>query len=121
MLFRRPIRFWSKRLSPRDVAFVTSGQEALVKLTAYDFSIFGGLRGEVANVSADSIVDEQSGDTFYQVRVQTGDSKLGKDGNFHEIRPGMVASVEILTGRKTVLDYLLKPVTKAQQEALTER
>ncbi|WP_349363815.1 MAG: HlyD family type I secretion periplasmic adaptor subunit [Roseitalea porphyridii] len=109
------------RISPRDVAFVTAGQEALVKITAYDFSIFGGLRGEVANVSADSIVDEQSGETFYQVHVQTGDSKLGKDGNTHEIRPGMVASVEIMTGQKTVLDYLLKPVTKARQEALTER
>lgn len=109
------------RISPRDVAFVTTGQEALVKITAYDFSIFGGLRGEVANVSADSIVDQQSGETFYHVHVQTGDSKLGKDGNVHDIRPGMIASVEIMTGRKTVLDYLLKPVTKARQEALTER
>ncbi|MEP1441916.1 MAG: HlyD family type I secretion periplasmic adaptor subunit [Hyphomicrobiales bacterium] len=109
------------QISPRDVAFVLPGQEALVKITAYDFSIFGGLDGVVDNVSADSIVDQETGETFYNVRILTGDSTLGKSGKIHEIRPGMVASVDILTGRKSVLDYLLKPIAKARQEALTER
>jgi adhesin transport system membrane fusion protein len=109
------------RISPKDVAFVQPGQEALVKLTAYDFSIYGGLAGSVSNISADSIVNPESGETYYQVLVQTGDSKLGKGITKHEIRPGMVASVEILTGEKTVLSYLIKPLSKARYEALTER
>ena len=109
------------RISPRDVAFVQPRQKALVKLTAYDFSIYGGLDGQVSNVSADSLVDQDSGETYYQVLVQTGDAQVGKGQERHNIRPGMVASVEILTGEKTVLDYLLKPLSKARQEALTER
>lgn len=109
------------RISPRDVAFVQRDQPALVKITAYDFSIYGGLKGRVANVSADSLVDQESGETFYQVRVVTDESALEKDGVQHSIMPGMVASVEIMTGQKTVLDYLLKPINKARSEALTER
>tara|TARA_R110002020_G_scaffold203246_3_gene406739 strand:- start:6334 stop:7617 length:1284 start_codon:yes stop_codon:yes gene_type:complete len=109
------------RISPKDVAFVQPGQKALVKLTAYDFSIYGGLDGEVSNVSADSIVNPETGETYYQVLVQTGDSELGKGQTTHAIRPGMIASVEILTGEKTVLDYLMKPISKARYEALTER
>lgn len=109
------------RISPRDVAFVQPGQKALVKLTAYDFSIYGGLDGVVSNVSADSIVNPETGETYYQVLVQTGDSQLGKGTTRHAIRPGMIASVEILTGEKTVLDYLMKPISKARYEALTER
>ncbi|KGF69503.1 secretion protein HylD [Hoeflea sp. BAL378] len=109
------------RISPRDVAFVQPGQKALVKLTAYDFSIYGGLDGQVSNVSADSIVNPETGETYYQVLVQTGDSELGKGKTTHAIRPGMIASVEILTGEKTVLDYLMKPISKARYEALTER
>ena len=103
------------------MAFVQPGQKALVKLTAYDFSIYGGLEGAVSNVSADSIVNPETGETYYQVLVQTGDSQLGKGATKHAIRPGMIASVEILTGEKTVLDYLLKPISKARYEALTER
>lgn len=109
------------RISPRDVAFVQPGQRALVKLTAYDFSIYGGLEGRVSNVSADSIVNQETGETHYQVLVQTGQARIGKGHATHEIRPGMVASVEILTGHKTVLDYLMKPLSKARSEALTER
>lgn len=108
-------------ISPRDVAFVQPGQHALVKLTAYDFSIFGGLDGTVSNVSADSIVDQKSGETYYQVLVQTGDARIRKGGVVHPIRPGMVASVDIVTGEKTILAYLLKPFNKARYEALTER
>lgn len=109
------------RISPRDVAFVQRDQPALVKITAYDFSIFGGLKGRVANVSADSLVDQESGETYYQVHVVTDESALEREGAQFSIMPGMVASVEIMTGQKTVLDYLLKPINKARSEALTER
>ncbi len=109
------------RISPRDVAFVRPGQRALVKVTAYDFSIYGGLEGEVANISADSLLDQNTGETFYQVQVATPVSELEKDGRKYPIIPGMVTSVEIITGEKSVLDYLLKPINKARSEALTER
>lgn len=109
------------RISPRDVAFVRRGQRALVKITAYDFSIYGGLEGEVSNVSADSLVDQDKGETYYQVYVATPKTELEKDGRKYAIMPGMITSVEIITGEKTVLNYLLKPVHKARTEALTER
>jgi type I secretion membrane fusion protein, HlyD family len=109
------------RISPRDVAFVRPGQKAMVKVTAYDFSIFGGLEGEVENVSADSLVEKEKGETYYLVQVKTDQSALEKDGKQYSIIPGMVTSVEIMTGRKTVLSYLLKPINKARSEALTER
>lgn len=109
------------RLSPRDVAFVRPGQKAVVKITAYDFSVFGGLEGEVENISADSLVEKEKGETYYLVQVRTEQSDLEKDGKLYPIIPGMVSSVEIMTGRKTVLSYLLKPINKARSEALTER
>ncbi|QLF71651.1 HlyD family type I secretion periplasmic adaptor subunit (plasmid) [Peteryoungia desertarenae] len=109
------------KISPRDVAFITRGQRAIVKITAYDFSIFGGLEGEVINVSADSIVDQDKGETFYLVQVKTEQSELRRGDTVYPIIPGMIASVEIMTGRKTVLSYLMKPINKAQSVALTER
>jgi adhesin transport system membrane fusion protein len=109
------------KISPRDVAFITRGQKAIVKVTAYDFSIFGGLEGVVTNVSADSIVDKEKGETFYLVQVKTDQSELVRDGKTYPIIPGMVASAEIMTGRKTILSYLMKPINKAQSVALTER
>lgn len=109
------------RISPRDVAFVQRGQTAMVKITAYDFSIYGGLKGEVVNVSADSLVDQENKETYYQVLVRTDSSTLEHNGKQYSIKPGMVASAEIMTGQKTVLDYLLKPINKARSEALTER
>lgn len=109
------------RLSPNDVAFVRPGQPALVKVTAFDFSIYGGLAGRVDTVSADSIVDQSTGEAFYLVRVRTDSSALERNGEQHSIIPGMIASVDIMTGEKTVLDYLLKPINKARDEALRER
>jgi len=109
------------RISPRDVAFVRAGQKALVKITAYDFSIFGGLEGHVANISADSLVDKESGEAFYIVQIETDRSQLQRSGEDYPIIPGMIAQAEILTGRKSILSYLLKPINKARQEALTER
>lgn len=109
------------RISPRDVAFVRRGQPAIVKITAYDFSIFGGLDGEVVNISADSIVEKEKGETYYVVQVKTSRSDLERGGMLYPIIPGMVASAEIMTGRKTVLSYLLKPINRARSVALTER
>lgn len=109
------------RISPKDVAFIRVGQIALVKITAFDFAIYGGLHGEVANVSADSMFDEKSGETFYLVQVKTEKSEIVHDGKSHAIIPGMVASVDIMTGKKTVLQYLLKPINRARTEAMRER
>lgn len=109
------------RVSPRDIAFVRPGQPALVKISAYDFSIYGGIEGEVSNITADSLVDQNTGETFYQVRVKTAKSELVKDGRTYAIIPGMIASVDIMTGHKTILHYLLKPINKAKDEALRER
>lgn len=109
------------RLSPKDVAFVRPGQETLIKVTAYDFSIYGGLKGTVDTVSADSLLDQNTGETFYQVRVRTDSAILTKDGRDNPIMPGMIASVDIMTGKKSILAYLLKPINKARSEALRER
>ncbi|WP_018898974.1 HlyD family type I secretion periplasmic adaptor subunit [Rhizobium sp. 2MFCol3.1] len=109
------------KISPRDVAFIRRGQPAIVKITAYDFSIFGGLEGIVENISADSLVEKEKGETYYLVQVKTDKSELTRDGKTYPIIPGMVASVEIMTGSKTVLSYLMKPINKARTEALTER
>jgi len=105
------------RIRPRDIAFLTPGQSALVKFTAYDFVVYGGLDAQVEHISADTVTDED-GTPFYIVRVRTERSSLGEG---LPIIPGMVAQVDILTGKKTILDYLLKPVLRARQYALTER
>ncbi|MGE5864916.1 MAG: HlyD family type I secretion periplasmic adaptor subunit [Rhizobacter sp.] len=105
------------RIAPKDIAFIRPEQPALVKFTAYDFSIYGGLDAKVENISPDTVVDER-GNAFYLVRVRT------QRANFSEklpIIPGMTAEVDILTGEKSVLSYLLKPVLKAKAYALRER
>lgn len=105
------------KIQIRDIAFITVGQPAVVKLTAYDFSIYGALDAVVENVAADSIVDDK-GNAYYIVRVRTLKSSLGKG---LPIIPGMLAQVDIMTGEKTVLSYLLKPVLKAKSYAFSER
>ncbi|MEQ1411813.1 HlyD family efflux transporter periplasmic adaptor subunit [Acinetobacter indicus] len=109
-------------ISPRDIAFIRPDQEALVKITAYDYSIYGGLKGKVTVISPDTIRDEVKQDQFYyRVYIRTDTDKLtNKSGQQFSITPGMVATVDIKTGSKTVLDYLIKPFNKAQ-EALRER
>ncbi|HET7793414.1 MAG TPA: HlyD family type I secretion periplasmic adaptor subunit [Rhizobacter sp.] len=105
------------RMAPKDIAFIRPDQSALVKFTAYDFSIYGGLDAKVENISPDTVVDER-GNAYYLVRVRTTRS------NFSEklpIIPGMTAEVDVLTGQKTVLAYLLKPVLKVKAYALKER
>jgi len=109
------------RVSPRDVAFIRPDQDALIKITAYDFSIFGGIEGKVSNITADSLVDQKTGEPYYQVRVATERSTLTRDGKTYSIIPGMICSVDIKTGRKTILTYLLKPINKAREEAMSER
>ena len=108
------------KVRPADIAFLRPGQPAMVKVTAYDFSIYGGLDGVVEDISADTITDER-GESFYRVRVRTNDNALHKAGQPLPIIPGMTTQVDILTGEKTVMDYLLKPILKARARALRER
>ncbi len=110
------------RISPRDIAFIRPDQEALVKVTAYDYSIYGGLHGKVTVISPDTLRDEVKQDQFYyRAYIRTDSDKLiNKQGKQFNITPGMVAVVDIKTGHKTVLDYLIKPFNKAK-EALRER
>jgi membrane fusion protein, adhesin transport system len=110
------------KVRPADVAFLHPGQPAMVKITAYDFSIYGGLKAQVEDISADTIKDDTpNGGTFFRVTLRTEKNSLGKGDKPLPIIPGMTASVEILTGQKSVLDYLLKPLLKARDEALHER
>ncbi|EMM0378577.1 HlyD family type I secretion periplasmic adaptor subunit [Pluralibacter gergoviae] len=110
------------KISPRDVAFIHPGQKALVKITAYDYSIYGGLEGEVTMISPDTLQDEVKRDVYYyRVYIRTNSNHLvNKQHKEFPIFPGMIATVDIKTGSKTVLDYLLKPLNKAK-EALRER
>jgi adhesin transport system membrane fusion protein len=105
------------RVRPQDIAFLVPGQKAMVKFTAYDFVVYGGLDGVLEQIGADTILDEE-GHPFYEVTVRTTESSLASD---KPIIPGMVAEVDILTGKKSVLAYLMKPVLRAKQYALTER
>ena len=106
------------RVLPRDIAFLRPGQPVIVKFTAYDFSIYGGLDGTLEHIGADTVMDDK-GNAFYTVRVRTSKPGFG-DANL-PIIPGMVAEVDIITGKKSVLAYLLKPVLRAKNVALTER
>jgi adhesin transport system membrane fusion protein len=105
------------KVAPKDIAFLHPGQLANVRFTAYDFAIYGGLEAHVENISADSVLDEK-GNAFYLVRVRTVKPSMGAN---LPIIPGMIAEVNILTGKKSILNYLLKPVLRAKQYALTER
>lgn len=109
------------RVTPKDIAFIKTGDRAVVKVTAYDFSIYGGLAGQVRNISADSIYDEVERQAYYIVVVETDRAFIEKNGQKLPIMPGMICDVEIITGRKSILSYLFKPVLKAFDEALTER
>ncbi|GAB6042617.1 HlyD family type I secretion periplasmic adaptor subunit [Endothiovibrio diazotrophicus] len=105
---------------PADIAFIRPGQRAMVKLSAYDFTIYGGLRGKVERISADTLVDER-GEAHYKLIVRTEDNALTVGERRLPIMPGMVATVDVITGRKSVLSYLLKPILRARATALRER
>ncbi|WP_296270500.1 HlyD family type I secretion periplasmic adaptor subunit [Pseudomonas sp. UBA6323] len=108
------------KVRPQDVAFLHPGQKAMVKFTAYDYTIYGGLKANLELISADTITDEE-GNSFYLIQVRTDKSHLGSEESPLLIIPGMVATVDIITGEKSVLSYLLKPVLKARSEAMRER
>lgn len=108
------------RIRPADIAFLHPGQNAMVKFTAYDFAIFGGLKATLEHISADSLLNRQD-EAFYRIRLRTERNYLARDSNKLPIIPGMIVTVDILTGRKTVLDYLLKPLNRVKERALRER
>ena len=108
------------KLLPKDIAFIYHGQKAIVKFSAYDFSIYGGLDGHVINISADTIT-EKDDKTYYLVRIETEKNFIGDKEKSMKIIPGMVADVDIITGKKTILDYILKPILKTKQYTFTER
>lgn len=105
------------KISPKDIAFIRKGQQAIVKFSAYDFAVFGGLEATVEHISADTITDEKD-NTFYLIRLRTEAQGFSDKLS---IIPGMTAQVDILTGEKTVLNYLLKPVVRATSQAMSER
>lgn len=109
------------KIRPQDIAFLHPGQEATVKFTAYDYTIYGGLKAKLEQIGADTITDEDKKTTYYVIKLRTERSHLGTDEKPLLIIPGMVASVDIITGKKTVLSYLLKPIIRARAEALHER
>ena len=114
------------KIRPQDIAFIRPGQDAVVKISAYDSSVYGHLDGKVERISADTILDDKgeaakNPETFYRVMVRTGKNHLGSEENPLPIIPGMVTTVEILTGKKSVLDYLMKPARTLRDEALRER
>lgn len=108
------------QVRPADIAFIYPGQKALVRISAFDFSIYGALEGKVKDISPDSFTNDK-GESFYRVTVQTAETKLKKGSKEYDIIPGMQATVDIITGEKTVMNYLLKPFVKASQTALRER
>ncbi|MCZ6638239.1 MAG: HlyD family type I secretion periplasmic adaptor subunit, partial [Alphaproteobacteria bacterium] len=112
------------RVRPQDIAFIRPKLKAIVKISAYDFAIYGGLSARVERISADAITEsDRTGraESYYKIIVRTDKNYLGTAGKPLPIIPGMVATVDILTGHKTVLDYLLKPVLRARNRALRER
>jgi adhesin transport system membrane fusion protein len=108
------------KIKPSDIAFIYFGQKAIVKFSAYDFAIYGGLDGEVVLISADTIKDQKD-NVFYTVRIKTNKNYLGDESKTLKIIPGMTVSVDIITGQKSVLDYILKPILKTKQYTFTER
>ncbi|BAV78499.1 type I secretion membrane fusion protein, HlyD family [Pseudomonas chlororaphis subsp. aurantiaca] len=109
------------KIRPQDIAFLHPGQEAVVKFTAYDYTIYGGLKAKLEQIGADTITDEDKKTTYYVIKLRTDRSHLGTDEKPLLIIPGMVASVDIITGKKSILSYLLKPIIRARAEALHER
>jgi len=107
------------RIKPSDIAYIYAGQKANVKFSAYDFSIYGGLKGKVKHVSANTITDEK-GNSYYLVHIATDKSFLEKNGKSLDIMSGMTVDVDILTGKKTVMDFILKPILKVKQNSLGE-
>jgi adhesin transport system membrane fusion protein len=107
-------------IRPQDIAFISAGQDVSVKVTAYDYTVYGDLPGVVRRISADTFEDEQ-GESFYRVTVEIEDNSIGSETDPLPLIPGMVVTADVLTGQKTVMQYLLNPITRARNEALRER
>ena len=107
------------RIAPADIGFVRPGMKARMRFTAYDFSVYGGLEGQVQKVSADTITDEE-GNSFYLAKIWTAKNHLGPESDPLELMAGMVVSVDVVVGKHTVLDYILKPILKTREVALRE-
>lgn len=108
------------RIKPSDVAFIYPGQKAIVRISAFDFSVYGAIAGSVRDISADSITNDK-GESFYRVTVETSEPTIKKGDKEYAIKVGMQATVDIITGDKTIMNYLLKPFIKASETALRER
>lgn len=109
------------KIRPQDIAFLHPGQSAVVKFTAYDYTVYGGLNAHLEHIGADTLTDDDKKNTYYLIKLRTERSHLGTDEQPLLIIPGMVASVDIITGKKSILSYLLKPIIRARAEALRER
>ncbi|MBU1989211.1 HlyD family type I secretion periplasmic adaptor subunit [bacterium] len=109
------------KIRPADIAFLYPGQRAIVKFSAYDFAIYGSLQGTLTHISADTIIDETDKQSYYLVRIKTDKNYLGSEDKKLNVIVGMTADVDIITGKKTVLDYILKPILRAKQNVLSER
>ena len=108
------------KIKPSDIAFIYPGQKTVVKFTAYDFAIYGSLEGKVVHISADTAKDKKE-NAFYTIHIKTNKNYLGTEAKPLKIIPGMTVSVDILTGKKSVMDYILKPILRAKQYTFTER
>ena len=108
------------KILPADIAFIHPGQKVMVKFSAYDYAIYGGLEGTIENISAD-VIENNNNESYYKILVRTEKNQLGSQNNPLPIIPGMSVRVDILTGKKTILAYLLKPVLRAKEKALRER
>jgi len=113
--------FVEAKIRPADIAFLYPGQKAIVKFSAYDFAIYGSLKGTLTQISADTIIDDADKQSYYMVRIKTDKSYLGNEEKKLNVMVGMTADVDIITGKKTVLDYILKPILRARENALSER
>lgn len=109
------------KIRPSDIAFIRPGQQAMVKISAYDYSVYGGIKGTVEQISADAIDEDRKDESYYKVQVRTERNYLGESAKHLPIIPGMTATAEVMTGKKSILDYLLKPLLKVQQNAMRER
>lgn len=108
------------KIKPSDIAFILPGAPVKVKISAYDYAIHGGLIGKVIKISPDTITDKKD-NTFYMINVETNKNYLGTKEQPLNITPGMMASVDIITGKKTVMQYILKPILKSKQYVFSER
>ena len=108
------------KIDPSKIAFIYAGQEAVVRFSAYDFATYGSLKGEVLSISADTTIDEVDKKHYYNVKIKTDKNHLLKNNQSLPIKIGMVATIDIMNGKQSILDYILNPIIKAQQNMLSD-